>query len=86
MTHVCPHCFGDPELKKRIEEIRPGFPNDRCSFHSRYKGVPISEVAKIVDPVFRTHYGIGEFGYGEEQAGDSLELHVGELVEGDEVT
>ena len=24
MTHVCPHCFGDPELKKRIEEIRPG--------------------------------------------------------------
>lgn len=58
MTLVCPHCFGDTGLKRRIEEIRPQYPNDKCTFHAQYKGVPIKVVAEIIDPVFRNHYGI----------------------------
>lgn len=58
MNLVCPHCFGDAGLKRRIEEIRPQFPNDKCTFHAQYKGVPIKDVAEIIDPVFRNHYGI----------------------------
>ena len=61
MTNVCPQCFGDRGLKKRIEDIRPNFPNGRCNFHPRYKGIPIKEVAAIVDEVFRQHYGFGDY-------------------------
>jgi hypothetical protein len=61
MTNVCPRCFDDAGLKKRIEEIRPHFPNEKCSFHSRYKGIPNAEVATIVDGVFRQHYGFGDY-------------------------
>ena len=82
MTNVCPHCFGEPELKRRIIEIRPKFPNRKCSFHPRYKGVPIKAVAEIIDPVFRSHYYIGEYNpYVGEQDGDLLHLAIGELVE-----
>lgn len=81
MTFVCPHCFGDSGLRRRIEEIRPEFPNEKCSFHPRYKGVPIEVVAEIVDTVFRSQFGIGDFGYDGEQRGEQLEQVVGELAQ-----
>lgn len=65
MTLVCPHCFGEPGLQKRIVEIRPQFPNEKCDFHPEYKGVPIEAVAELVDPVFRAHYGFADYGYNE---------------------
>lgn len=80
MTLVCPQCFGEPGLKKRIVEIRPQFPNKKCDFHPEYKGVPIKAVAEIVDSVFRAHYGFGDYGY-DEQFGDSLETQIADLVE-----
>ena len=55
MTFVCPQCFGDAGLKRRIEDIRPSFPNEKCTFHPRFKGVPIKDVAAIIDDVFRNH-------------------------------
>jgi len=82
MTRVCPHCFGEKEFRRRIEEIRPDFPNKKCTFHPRYKGVPIKAAAEIIDPVFRSHYGIGEsYRHSDGQEGNPLDLVVAELVE-----
>lgn len=87
MILVCPRCFGDQGLKKRITDIRPSFPNEKCDFHPKYKGVPIEAVTEIVDPVFRAHYVFGDYGYQNEQLGDPLQLCVGELTEAiDEVS
>lgn len=81
MTNVCPHCFRDVGLKKRIIGIRPDFPDEKCHFHPRYKGVPAAEVAKIVDPIFRSQYGWGDYNsYIGEQQGDPLDYLVGDLT------
>lgn len=60
MTLVCPDCFGYHGLKLRIEGIRPDFPDEACDFHPRKKGIPISAVAEIVDPVIRNGYIFGD--------------------------
>lgn len=81
MTNVCPHCFNDEGLKKRIIEIRPDFPNEKCTFHPQYKGIPISAAAKIVDVAFRYQYRWGEFNvFDREQAGDPLDYLIEELT------
>lgn len=85
MTNVCPHCFNDDGLKKRIVEIRSDFPNERCTFHSQYKGIPISAVAETVDAVFRHQYGLGAYNsYSGEQAGDSLDYLLEEMTRASE--
>lgn len=61
MMNVCPHCFENKGLQRRIVEIRPNFPDEKCDFHPRYKGVPIEKVAEIVDAVFRNNYGFGSY-------------------------
>lgn len=83
MTLFCPKCFGDAGLKRRIEEIRPSQPNEKCSFHPRNKGVPAEEVAAIVDQVFRSHFSIGELGWNGEQEGEPLDWAISALVEPD---
>lgn len=81
MTRVCPLCFGETVLKKIIERKRPEFPNRKCTFHPRYKGVPVEDVATIIDPVFRNHFGWrGDTPDGREQQGGPLKAAVGELV------
>lgn len=85
MTNVCPHCFNDEGLKKRIVEIRPDFPNEKCTFHPQYKGIPVSAVAKIVDAVFRHQYEWGEYySYSGEQAGDPLDYLVEDMTKADD--
>lgn len=85
MTLLCPECFHDQGLKKRIKEVRPNFPNIKCSFHPKYKGIPASEVAEIVDQVFRDNYGIGEiFPYEIEQRGDALEYLTSDLTQAED--
>lgn len=55
--NVCPDCFSEIGLKKRIQEERRSFPNRvYCDFHSTKKGIPIAAVAAIVDPVFRENF------------------------------
>lgn len=82
MTLFCTECFGDVGLKRRIIEIRPRFPDEKCSFHPRFKGIPAEAVASIVDPVFQQHYHHGEYNpYHEEFAGEQLEYVIGEFTE-----
>lgn len=80
MTLFCPKCFGDAGLRRRIEEIRPSQPNEKCSFHPRNKGVPAEEVSAIVDQVFRSHYSIGEPGWNGQE-GEPLDWVISNLVE-----
>lgn len=81
MTNVCPHCFSDAGLKKRIISIRPDFPDEKCSFHPRFKGIPAAEVAKIVDPIFRSRYVRGEYNsFSGAQEGDPLRYLIGDIT------
>jgi hypothetical protein len=57
--NVCPDCFEQPGLGRRIASVRPKFSEGPCDFHSNRKGVPIKAVAEIVDPVFRELYAGG---------------------------
>lgn len=85
MTLVCPDCFGDAGLQRRIKEIRPNFPDDPCDFHPSKKGVPISAVAEIVDPVFRNHYTFGDYHpLYDEFVGDDLSGTLLDLTEADD--
>lgn len=80
-AYVCPHCFNDEGLKKRILEIRPDFPSERCTFHPRYKGIPCSAVAEIIDIVFRYQYSWGQnSSYGGEMEGDPLDFLVEDIT------
>lgn len=81
VTNVCPHCFRDEGLKKRIIGIRPDFADEKCHFHPRFKGIPAAEVAKIVDPIFRSQYSWGDYNsYNGEQRGDPLDHLIGEIT------
>ncbi|AGI65957.1 hypothetical protein OAN307_c01900 [Octadecabacter antarcticus 307] len=85
MTLVCPECFGDPDLQRRIKEVRPKFPNEPCNFHLSKKGVPISEIAKIVDPVFRNQYTFANNHFlDDEFMGDTLSGTLYDLTEADD--
>jgi hypothetical protein len=79
VTLLCPQCFGDSGLQRRIVEIRPTFPDKKCDFHPRLRGVPIKEVAKIIDEVFRFNYRFAEPTYDGE-GGDSLEAIIYDLT------
>ena len=85
MTLLCPDCFEDTGLKSRLIEIRPIVGIDKCDFHPTKKGIPVENIAEIVDTVFRQHYWIGDIQgpYGE-QRGDSLEYCVGEFTSAEE--
>ena len=61
MIRVCPDCFGDSGLQSRIVSVRPRFPDKPCDYHASKKGIPLLAVAKIVDPVFRNQYIIGNY-------------------------
>jgi len=85
INYVCPACFDAPGLKRRIEKIRPNFPDENCSLHETRKGVPIEAVAEIVDRVFRDNYGIGEYNpYLDEGEGDDLLTTLYTLTEADD--
>lgn len=84
MTLVCPECFGDRGLKRRIEDIRPSFPDEKCTFHPTRKGVPIKEVAVIVDAIFRAFYSHGEYRpWSNGPEGDPLQFVLQEFCETD---
>ena len=81
---VCPECFDNTTLKRRLVEIRPGFPDeDRCEFHPTRKAVPLEEVGKIVEPALRANYAIGE-GMFDHQEGDDLHSVVNETTGADD--
>ncbi|WP_294315096.1 RES domain-containing protein [uncultured Sphingomonas sp.] len=70
--NVCPECFENTALKRRLVEIRPGLPdNERCEIHPTRKAIPLDEVGKIVEPALRNNYTIGEWMF-DHQEGDDL--------------
>ncbi len=58
--NVCPDCFNEGSLKKRILQIRPTKGQGFCQFHPNKKGVPIEDIAQLVDPVFRAFFILGD--------------------------
>lgn len=92
MTLLCPQCFGNSGLRRRIEQIRPDYDEGRCVFHKTRKGTPIDAVGAIIDEVFRSNYAIaGSDTYYsddledpetyDEQRGEDLRQTVGDLTE-----
>lgn len=73
---VCPDCFGNSGLQRRVIDIRPKFPDNKCELHPNKKGIPISEVAKIVDEVFRNRYT-----FCPDDSGDGLDEKLYDLTE-----
>ncbi|PZR32838.1 RES domain-containing protein [Caulobacter segnis] len=93
MTLLCPDCFGNKGLSRRIAETRPRYDEGQCTFHPRRKGVPIEAVAELVDVVFRANYtyaGADYVEYDPEEPGDyqargaDLADTVQELAEADD--
>lgn len=70
--NVCPECFENATLKRRLVEIRPRFPDEgRCEIHPTRKAIPLEEVGRIVEPALRNNYTIGEWMF-DHQEGDDL--------------
>jgi hypothetical protein len=82
--NVCPECFGNSILQRRIREIRPRFPNqEKCEVHKNRKGVPLAEVGRMVDPALRANYAIGEYMF-DHQEGDDLQTIINETTGADD--
>ncbi|GLK68915.1 hypothetical protein GCM10008179_25530 [Hansschlegelia plantiphila] len=81
MPLMCPKCFDDAGLERRLIEIRPDFPDEKCDFHPTMKGIPVEDVANIIDDVFRNNYEIGQYrNYDGEYEGEDLESILYELT------
>ena len=83
VANVCPRCFGNESLAARVHELQADRDDIACDFHEGERGVPVEEVAKVIDEVFRQRYGLAPNEYGESE-GDDLESCVSELTECDE--
>lgn len=82
--NVCPECFENRTMKRRLVEIRPGFPDEeRCELHPTRKAVPLEEVGKIVEPALRANYAIGEWMF-DHQEGDDLHTVINETTGADD--
>lgn len=83
---VCPDCFDNDGLRRRIVAIRKEASVGNCQFHPTKKGVPIARVASIIDPVFRDLYwATGDDGnYWSEERGSSLHDVIYDLTEADD--
>lgn len=85
MKLVCPDCFGEAGLQRRIKEIRPDYPDEACDFHPSKKGIPVSAVAEVVDQVFRNSYTFGDYDpQYDEFVGDDLSGTLYDLTEADD--
>jgi hypothetical protein len=84
--NICPECFDNPALKRRLTELRPKFPSsEKCRFHPTRKAVPLEEAGKIIEPALRANYAIGEWMY-DHQEGDDLRTVVNETTGADDDT
>lgn len=74
MTNLCPYCFGDKSLRRRLQEIRPQYPRGlKCSFHPNRSGLPVEVVSPIIDAVISPNYHFGESNSVFGQQGESLQ-------------
>ena len=85
MTNLCPYCFNDRSLRRRLQEIRPQYPRSlKCSFHPKRSGLPVDAVSPIIDAVISPYYYFGESNSHFGQQGDSLEQIIYDLTEAEE--
>ena len=56
MIHLCPVCFENKYLRQRVVDLRRNRQTPNCSYHPTRKGLPISEVAGIIDAALRANY------------------------------
>jgi RES domain len=56
MALLCPECFDNRTLKRRLEEIRPKVGRGRCDNHPTRKGIPVTSICEVVDEVFRNNF------------------------------
>ncbi|WP_370193336.1 RES domain-containing protein [Aurantimonas coralicida] len=56
MALLCPFCFENKGLRRRLIEIRPDFNDGYCDRHPRRKGIPSEAVAELIDEVFRANF------------------------------
>lgn len=74
MTNLCPYCFVDKSLRRRLQDIRPQYPRGlRCSFHPTRSGLPVEAVRPLIDAVISPYYFFGESNSVFGQEGDSLD-------------
>lgn len=69
---VCPDCFEESGLQRRIVEIRPKFDDGPCDHHPTKKGIPIEAVAKILTEVIENNYHHSGYDYQGEPTGELL--------------
>ncbi|MER9415299.1 RES domain-containing protein [Mesorhizobium sp. M0306] len=79
MTLVCPDCFDDKVLRRRLEKIRPQFTDEKCDFHPSKKGIPADSVAELFDGVIRAKYQHADYDYNGEPRGEDLNSVVTDL-------
>jgi RES domain len=62
MTNLCPYCFNDSSFRRRLKELRPKYPrSDKCEYHPNRSGIPVQDIAPLIDAVIGPNYHIGEF-------------------------
>ncbi|MBY5774919.1 RES domain-containing protein [Rhizobium leguminosarum] len=84
MTFMCPRCFENKGLERRLIEVRPSYEDNKCSFHPTLKGIPVKAVAEIIDEVFRNNYDFGAYnGMTNDFLGDDIHTVLYELTGAD---
>ena len=53
---ICPDCFADTGLKRRIVALRAGEPHRRCDFHPRKKGIALSTISPMLSELISNTY------------------------------
>lgn len=85
MSYVCPECFDEIVLKRRVKELRAASKTtSKCRFHQSRKGIPVEQVAELFDPVIRATHSVGDYDWNGEPEGDDLAQVVLELGEMDD--
>ena len=70
--HICLECIGDKPLRAIVAEAATQV--KKCKYCKREGlGIPMENLAKIVDPYLRNHCCKGEYDYSGEQDGESLD-------------
>lgn len=53
---ICPDCFSNQGLRRRIVALRPSQPKHRCNFHPTKKGVALAAISPIISEVIANTY------------------------------
>lgn len=70
---ICPDCFADQGLKRRLITLRPSEPDRRCDFHPRKKGIALSTISPIVSELIsNTYRHVEDNPWTGENAGETL--------------